>query len=264
VFGPGGELIYFFASQLDVTRRHEAEAMLRQAQRIETLGSVATGVAHEFNNLMTIVMGSLSQLERGIAGGSRDRARVERAMWAAGQAGQLTQQMLSFARRQFHDNRPTDINDAVRNLHGAVRQCAGPAINVTLDLWPGDLWVHLDTAQLEQAVLNLVKNAADAMPAGGALVVRTADVRGADAQGAAMAVLSVQDHGSGMAPDVAQRAPEPFFTTKANGAGTGLGLSMVVGFATQSGGTCRIDTAQGQGTTVSLSFPLLAASPRVP
>jgi PAS domain S-box-containing protein len=248
VFGSAGELLYFFASQLDVTRRHEAEAVLQQAQRLETLGSMASGVAHEFNNLMTVALGSLSQLERGMAPGSLERNRLDRAKWAAQQAGRLTQQMLSFARRQFHDNRTLDLNVLLTEFDGIMQQMAGPGMRLTLQLAAQELWVELDPGQLEMALLNLVRNASDAMPKGGELVVST------ELDGAVK--LRVRDTGTGMAAHIIKRATEPFFTTKPKGAGTGLGLSMVNGFAAQSGGTMEIDSVSGEGTTITLAFPM--------
>ena len=253
VFGTEGEVLYFFASQLDVTRRHEAEAVLQQAQRLETLGSMASGVAHEFNNLMTVVLGSLAQLERSMEDGSRDRQRLDRAKWAAGQAGRLTQQMLSFARRQFHDNQELDLNDLVGNFDGILDQMAGAGVKLKVELTPEPLPVDLDSGQMEMALLNLVRNAADAMPNGGNLFIRTAR---RDLHGSAMAEVTVEDQGTGMPADVIRRAAEPFFTTKEKGAGTGLGLSMVNGFAGQSGGRMGIDSTIGRGTSITLSFPM--------
>ena len=253
VFNPKGDLLYFFASQLDVTRRHEAEAVLQQAQRLETLGSMASGVAHEFNNLMTIVLGSLSQLERALPDGTRERQRLERAQWAANQAGRLTQQMLSFARRQFHDNQTVDLNEVLSGFDGIMRQMAGPGVELILDLVPQPLMVELDSGQMEMALLNLVRNAADAMPNGGPLIIRTARAQAEDAE---IACIRVEDQGTGMTPDVLQRAVEPFYTTKPRGAGTGLGLSMVNGFAAQSGGRMLIGSDAGRGTAIALHFPL--------
>ena len=250
VFGTAGELLYFFASQLDVTRRHEAEAVMQQAQRLETLGSMASGVAHEFNNLMTVVLGSLAQLERGMDEGSRERERLDRAKWAASQAGRLTQQMLSFARRQFHDNHVLDLNQLLGDFDAILRQMAGTGVELTLDLWPEELMVELDSSQTEMALLNLVRNAADAMPAGGPLVIRTRRSEGD------LAELSVEDRGTGMPADIMRRATDPFFTTKPKGAGTGLGLSMVNGFAAQSSGSMAIASRPGEGTTVTLRFPM--------
>ena len=257
VFGTAGELLYFFASQLDVTRRHEAEAVLQQAQRLETLGAMASGVAHEFNNLMTVVLGSLAQLERGIAEGSRERERLDRAKWAASQAGRLTQQMLSFARRQFHDNQTLDLNRLLADFDAILRQMAGNGVDLRLELCPEPLMVELDSSQTEMALLNLVRNAADAMPTGGPLVIRT---RVRTDAAAAMAEVAVEDQGAGMPAEVMRRATEPFFTTKPKGAGTGLGLSMVNGFAAQSGGAMAIASQPDKGTTITLRFPLKQAA----
>lgn len=256
VFGTEGELLYFFASQLDVTRRQEAEAVLQQAQRLETLGSMASGVAHEFNNLMTIVLGSLAQIERGMQDGSRDLQRLERAKWAARQAGRLTQQMLSFARRQFHDNQELDLNELVGNFDGILAQMAGIGVKLKVELTPEPLPVELDSGQMEMALLNLVRNAADAMPDGGTLLIRTARRQ---VDGSAMAEVVVHDQGIGMPQEVVKRATEPFFTTKQKGAGTGLGLSMVNGFTGQSGGQMNIESAVGRGTTITLGFPIRGA-----
>ncbi len=253
VFETSGELLYFFASQLDVTRRHEAEAVMQQAQRLETLGAMASGVAHEFNNLMTVVLGSVAQVERDLPESGRARERLDRAKWAAGQAGRLTQQMLSFARRQFHDNQELDLNELLRGFDDILRQLAGHRITLTLDLCPEKLCVKLDSGQMEMALLNLVRNAADATQTRSELVIRSSR-RGA---GETQAVIEIIDHGTGMPPEVVKRATEPFFTTKAKGAGTGLGLSMVNGFVAQSGGTMDIASEPGRGTTITLGFPLL-------
>ncbi len=261
VFGTEGELMYFFASQLDVTRRHEAEAVMQQAQRLETLGSMASGVAHEFNNLMTVMLGSLAQLERGMQPGSREQQRLDRAKWAAQQAGRLTQQMLSFARRQFHDNQAGDLNELLNNFDDILRQVAGVKIDLDLELAPAPLWVEIDSGQMEMALLNLVRNAADAMPQGGKVVIRTAST---SVDGVPMATVAVQDHGVGMPPEVLRRATEPFFTTKPKGAGTGLGLSMVSGFAAQSGGSIIIASQPGEATTITLSFPQIDAAQASP
>ncbi len=258
VFGTAGELLYFFASQLDVTRRHEAEAVIQQAQRLETLGAMASGVAHEFNNLMTIVLGSLAQLERGMVPESRDRQRLDRAKWAAGQAGRLTQQMLSFARRQYHDNQVIDLNDLLIDFDAILRQMAGDGVNVTLQLAPIAIRANVDPGQLEMALLNLVRNAADAMPNGGTLAIETRHVEQATAAGHAMVEIVLTDQGEGMSSEVARRATEPFYTTKPKGSGTGLGLSMVNGFAVQSGGEMQIATELGVGTAITLRFPALA------
>ena len=248
VFDACGTLIYYFASQLDVTRRKEAEAAAQQSQRMEALGSMASSIAHEFNNLMTIVVGSAEQaIERAVD--PRQRKQLDRVEWAARQAGQLTQQMLSFARRQFHDAQATDLNQLVGDMDGLLRQVAGPGVAVVLDLSPTPVPAMLDVGQMQLALINLARNAADAMPQGGTMTVSTRSLP--DGAGVALAVA---DTGSGMAPDVLRRAAEPFFTTKERGKGTGLGLSMVSGFAQQSGGRVEIE-APGQGVRVTIIVP---------
>jgi PAS domain S-box-containing protein len=245
-----GKLIYFFASQLDVTRRRHAEAAMRQAQRMETLGGLASGIAHEFNNLMTIVLASLDRLGSEASDEKRQRY-VDRAAWGARRAARLTDQMLSFARRQFHDKRTVDLNVAIAEVDGILDQAAGNGVSLRLELWPRPLVARVDPGQLELALLNLVRNAADATVRGGEIVVATR----AREQLEGEVELTVADTGAGMTPEVASRAVEPFFTTKEQGSGTGLGLSMVSGFVEQSEGRLEIETSVGAGTTVRLIFP---------
>ncbi len=253
-----GELVYHFASQLDVTRRREAEAVLQQSQRLETLGSMASNVAHEFNNLMTIVLGNLEQLEREQDGDRRLR-QIERASWGAQRASKLTHQMLSFSRRQFHDDRTLDLGEALSGCDAILDQMAGSAGRVRLHLARERLAASLDASQLEMALLNLVRNAADAAhDAGGEIEISTR-ARLLEERGSQEAVeVAVRDTGIGMSPDIARRATEPFFTTKEVGRGTGLGLSMVKGFVEQSGGKLELETRPGEGTTIRMVFPRVA------
>ena len=252
VFNDDGHLIYFFASQLDVTKRRAAEAVMQQSQRMEALGGMAAGVAHEFNNLMTIVAGSLEQARRHPSS-DRQAEQLARAAWGTEHAGRLTQQMLSFSGRQFHDPKLADLGALARNLDSLLAQAAGPDVTLVLSLCPEPLPVLVDAGQLELALLNLVRNAADAMPGGGTLTISTAR-QGAGTEGC-QAVLAVADTGTGMLPEVVRRATEPFFTTKERGKGTGLGLSMVRGFAEQSGGRLDLDSLPGRGTRVSIVLP---------
>jgi len=256
VFDGAGNLLHFFASQLDVTRRREAEALAQQGQRMDALGSVAAGVAHEFSNMMTIVRGGLEQA-RANPSTERQAQQLARAEWGAKQAERLTRQMLGFSRRQSHDSRLADLGELVRNMDSLMRQVAGIAITLTVDAPPEPLPLLVDAGQFELALFNLVRNAADAMPGGGTLTIST---RHLDTGGAGrFAVLQVADTGDGMTPEVLRRAVEPFFTMKGPGKGTGLGLSMVRDFAEQAGGRVEIDSTVGQGTRIRIVLPLIGS-----
>ena len=259
VVDTSGKLVYHFASQLDVTRKREAEAVLQQSQRMETLGSMASSLAHEFNNLMTIVLGNLERLD-GEVNSERGLRSIERAAWGARRATKLTDQMLSFARRQFHDNQTLDVNATLANCDGILDQMAGTGVTVKLALADEAMMASVDPSQLEMALLNLVRNAAAAAPRGRDLVISTRARRQAGPDGSPSVEISVADQGSGMTPEVAQRALEPFFTTKPLGKGTGLGLSMVKGFVEQSNGQLELQTTEGVGTTIRLVFPRLEAA----
>ncbi len=249
-----GRLVYHFASQLDVTRRREAEAVLQQSQRMETLGAMASSLAHEFNNLMTIVMANLERLTTETDLGRRSR-QIERATWGTQRAARLTDQMLSFARRQFHEGQTLDVNETLANCDSILDQMAGANVSVALELADEPLLASLDPSQLEMALLNLVRNAADAVSPGSRITIATRP-RDYDGLGSSRAVeIAVADTGCGMPPEVARRATEAFFTTKAFGKGTGLGLSMVKGFVEQSNGKLELETALGSGTTIKLVFP---------
>jgi len=254
IFDQEGKLIYYFASQVDVTRRKEAA--LQQQQRSDTVGVMASGVAHAFNNLMTVVVASIDQAASQ-ATSERQRVQLARADQAARDAGRLTQQMLSFARRQLLEEQTVDLNGLVGDLDNLVSRMVGDGVKVEFDLAAHPIPAHLDAGQLELALVALVRNAADAMPQGGRVAITTREYRSWDAAegqtGRNWVELTVADEGAGMPPDVAQRATEPFYTTK--GHGTGLGLSMVQGFVEQSRGRLRIETGPGQGTTVRMVFP---------
>ena len=263
IFDTSGELLYFFGSQMDVTRRKEA--VLQRLQQLDAVGALASGVAHEFNNLMTVVV---SGVERAAAAAvdERQRAQLRRADQAARRAGRLTQQMLSFAQRQHLDARPVDVGALVRELDSILPQAAGEGVRVELDLPDDAAPATLDRGQFEGALVALVRNAAEAMPGGGCVRVGVREYRSWDAAegqtGRSWVELHVADRGVGMPPEVARRATEPFFTTKATG--TGLGLSMVHGFAEQSGGRLVIETAPGRGTTVRVVLPRLEEGAATP
>ena len=253
--------------QNEMFERERAEDALRHAQKMEAVGQLTGGIAHDFNNMLTGIIGSLDLMQRYIAAGrSDDIGRfADAAVASAHRAAALTHRLLAFSRRQSLDRRPTDPNQLVASLEDLFRRTKGAHItlNVQLgrDIWP----VNTDASQLENALLNLVINARDAMPDGGELLIETANsyLDGTDittlepVKAGDYVMLGVSDNGSGMAPKILAKAFDPFFTTKPIGQGTGLGLSMIYGFAQQSGGHVTIQSEPGQGTCVRLYLPRL-------
>jgi PAS domain S-box-containing protein len=252
VFGGDGTLLFHFGAQVDATARRHADQAKAHTQRMDTLGSMAAGMAHEFNNLMTVVVANVDGIAKDSLN-ARHRERLGRVDWAAREAGRLTRQMLNFAGHRDMAAQDADLNDVLRGFDRLLTEIA-PAARVRTDLCRQTLRARLDIGQLELALINLVRNAADASPPGAAITVAT---RGHDVDGQAMAEIAVIDHGTGMQPGVAAKAAEAFFTTKLPGAGTGLGLSVVAGFCQQSGGGMVIESQPGQGTTIRLRFPRL-------
>jgi PAS domain S-box-containing protein len=273
VFDADGRLLYHFGSQLDVTRRREAEMALRRAQRMEALGQLTGGLAHDFNNLLQVVIGSLELLRPLVESSENPRARRRHqgALEAARRGATLTRQLLAFARRQRLDGRPTDVNATLSGMAELLGRSLGQGLRLRLELAPDLPPARLDAGQLEAALLNLLLNARDAMPGGGEAVIRTRRLGAEEAtQGSApdeethgapdFVEVAVCDAGTGIAPEIMERVTEPFFTTKEVGRGSGLGLAQVYGFVRQSGGHLRIESAPGAGTVVRLRFPALPAS----
>ncbi len=267
---PEDGLVYCTGRDITEEKRAEAELStaqeaLRQAQKMEAIGQLTGGLAHDFNNLLAGISGSIE-----VIGALLKRGRiadVERYVVAAQnstrRAAALTQRLLAFSRRQTLDPKPTDVNRLVSGMEELIRRTVGPAIELEV-VGAGGLWTtKIDPSQLENSLLNLCINARDAMaPHGGRLTIETAnkwlDERAAaerDLPRGQYISLSVTDTGSGMEPHVIERAFDPFFTTKPIGEGTGLGLSMVYGFARQSGGQVRIYSEIGKGTTLCLYLP---------
>jgi signal transduction histidine kinase len=247
-----------------IEERERVESTLRQMQRLEAIGQLTSGVAHDFNNLLTVVLGNIAFVEkdfavRGIDGKLSQRLQFMRA--AAERGAKLTDQLLSFSRRQRLEPKVLALNQTVAGMRDLLHSTLGGTIRIETAL-AEDLWHALvDPTQLELAVLNLAINARDAMGVGGLLRVSTGNATLAEtnapeepAAGDYVEVC-VSDTGSGMAPAVRARAFEPFFTTKEIGKGSGLGLSQVLGFAKQSNGGLRIDTAEGQGTSIRIFLP---------
>ncbi len=247
----------------DITDEVISEAQIRQSQKMEAIGNMTGGVAHDFNNLLAIILGNLEMMRDEI-----DRPDLvemcEAAMSATLSGAALTRNMLSFARRAPLDPTTMDVNDAVRGLERWARRTLPETIDPEVSLQAG-LWkTDLDKGSLESALLNLILNARDAMPAGGKLTIETGNVtvdedyietREEDIAPGRYVMLAVSDTGTGIPQEELQRIFEPFFTTKETGKGTGLGLSMVMGFAKQSSGTVQVYSELGEGTTVKLYFP---------
>ena len=253
------------ALEEELASRARLEARLRQSQKMEAVGQLTGGIAHDFNNMLTGVIGGLDIIKRRIAGGRlNDLDRfMDAASTSAHRAAALTARLLAFSRRQSLDAKPVDVDVLAASLDDLLRRTIGE--NIVLSIVPGrDLPRALvDANQLESAILNLAINARDAMPDGGQLTVETgvvelgeADVADrSDLRPGRYVVIAVTDTGVGIDPDLIEKVVEPFFTTKAIGQGTGLGLSMVYGFAQQSGGQVRIHSQPGSGTSVKIYLP---------
>jgi PAS domain S-box-containing protein len=254
----------------DVTERRAMEEQLRQAQRLEAVGQLTGGVAHDFNNLLAVIMGNLEILRRELRGVSDHTQLVEGALHAAERGATLIRRLLAFSRRQTLSPRAVDLNALVRDTLDLVRRALGARVQLET-AFEENLWAcTVDAAQVETALLNLAINARDAMPAGGKVRITTRNVMLAGEQegkpeingeGTPFVCIAVSDTGAGIAPEIRERVFEPFFSTKAPGQGTGLGLSMVFGFVKQSSGQLRLHSEMGKGTTFSLYFPRSEAAP---
>ncbi|WP_010093765.1 ATP-binding protein, partial [Burkholderia ubonensis] len=235
----------------DLTSRRAVEAELRQAQKMDVLGQLTGGVAHDFNNFLVAILGNLELLLPRLDGQHDAQTMAERARRAAERASRLTRRLLAFARRQPLQAERVSVRAMLAEMLDLVEYSAGQRVTVVLEPAAEPLWVNVDRGQLENAVLNLTLNSAAAMPDGGTLTLAARRESAADGAAAPCAiVLSVTDTGCGIAPLLLDKVIEPFFTTKAAGEGSGLGLSSVYGFVRQSGGDLRIHSEVGRGTRV--------------
>ncbi len=247
-----------------IEEREKVESTLRRMQRLEAVGQLTSGVAHDFNNLLTVVLGNITVLEKGLPAAGVDPKLTRRLDYmrnAAERGAKLTDQLLTFSRRQRLEPKSLNLNEIVEGMHDLLQSTMGGSIEISKKLQP-DLWpAMVDPTQLELAVLNLAINARDAMEVGGTLSVETANVvlgpPGAPEEPPAgeYVVVRVTDNGTGMSEEVRQKVFEPFFTTKEVGKGSGLGLSQVLGFAQQSGGGVYIESQPGEGTAVFVYLP---------
>jgi signal transduction histidine kinase/CheY-like chemotaxis protein len=263
VRGAGDEIVGAVEVALDITERENLERQFLQAQRMEAVGRLAGGVAHDFNNLLTAILGYTSLLlsESGLA--ESTRADLQEIQQAAHRAASLTRQLLAFGRKQILQPRTLDLNAVVSNLAKMIRRLVGEDIELITELDPALGSVRADPGQIEQLIMNLIVNARDAMPHGGKLVLKTANLEldktcdhgQADIEPGSYVMLAVSDTGLGMDRETLSRVFEPFFTTKEGGKGTGLGLSTVYGIVRQHGGTIWPYSEPGQGSTFKICLP---------
>ena len=267
LYGPEGNQIGAYQFAYDVTDRlrdqqqlADATARMHEMAKLETLGQLTGGVAHDFNNLLTPIVGALDMLRRRHDTDERSNRLISGAMQAAERAATLVQRLLSFARRQHLEARTVDVKALVEGMHDLMQRTIGPHIAVRIETAANVPLAKVDPAQLELAVLNLAVNARDAMGGGGKIQISLEEAHVADGveetlQPGRYIRLSVTDTGVGMDEQTLARAIEPFFTTKGQGEGTGLGLSMVHGLAAQSGGALKIRSQVGKGTSAELWLP---------
>jgi two-component system cell cycle sensor histidine kinase/response regulator CckA len=248
----------------DVTESRQVEEQLRQAQKMEAIGRLAGGIAHDFNNLLTVINGYAAFLHEDLVEGDPRRDDAIAIERAGHRAAALTGQLLAFSRQQVLEPRIVDPNDVIRGVEQMLGRLIGEHIELTLTLDPAVGSIVIDPGQLEQALTNLVVNARDAMPRGGALSISTTLRDDAAAESmcrpdvvtGACVAIAVRDQGEGITPEVLAHVFEPFFTTKGQGKGTGLGLATVYGIVEQSGGRVEVTSAVGEGTTFTLYFPV--------
>lgn len=251
-----------FGFSFDISERVELERRARNAQRLEALGHLAAGVAHDFNNIMTIILGATSLLRAEVEGPAEVEVRAIEG--AARRAVTLTEQLLAFGRRQRYSPETFAAAEVVAGFEPMLRRTLGPQVDLVLELAPDLNWVRADRTGFEQVLMNLVLNARDAMPGGGRLVVRGRNVTriGRKGRPEGGVELAVEDSGEGIPAEIQPRIFDPFFTTKDPQKGTGLGLSMIHGILDQAGGEVRFESEVGRGTTFWVTFPVAPADAR--
>jgi two-component system cell cycle sensor histidine kinase/response regulator CckA len=279
---PGGKPMGYATVQRDLRHVRMLEQHVQRMQKMEATGRVAVGMAHDFNNMLSVIMGYGSVVRAGLPQDSELRGEIDELLEAARRAGALTKQLLAFGRQQVLDPRVVDLNDVVAGVEGMARRLLSGNVRLDTVLERGIGTVRVDVGQMEQVLLNLAANARDAMPSGGSLTVATGQVTIGESPDAELSVppgdyvtLQVKDTGVGMDERTLGRLFEPFFTTKPPGAGTGLGLATAFGVVKQSGGHIVVSSRAGHGSTFTIYLPVAqlpqaqapcpqSASPSVP
>jgi len=257
-----GRLVGFAKITRDITERRDAQLKLEEmqkhlaeAQKLDALGQLTGGVAHDFNNILMIISGSLHFLKKSAGTDPKIQRAVSAIETATRRGAALTSQLLTFARRQSVNPRVINLSDRIEAIREVLDTGVGTSVRLALDLdrpiWP----VTVDVSELETAIVNLVINARDAMPSGGTITIATRNTTADHPEDGDFVAISVEDSGQGIAPDVLDKIFDPFFTTKPIGKGTGLGLSQVHGFAHQAGGTVKVESELGRGTKVTILLP---------
>jgi PAS domain S-box-containing protein len=263
VFAADGRFLGYRGTATDLTEQHDTEERLRQSQKMDAIGQLTGGVAHDFNNVLTVITGTIEILQEGLADKPQLAAIAQLIDDAAARGASITSQLLTFARRQPLEPRGIETNGLVMETAKLLTPMLGEHVEIETLLAPDAWGVLADPSQLSAAIVNLAVNARDAMRGGGKLTIETANVTFDEASVAAdgemkpgqFVMIAVGDTGHGIPPGIRDRVFEPFFTTKGVGRGTGLGLSMVYGFAKQTGGTVGIESEEGRGTSVKLYLP---------
>jgi PAS domain S-box-containing protein len=255
---------------MDLTQHRALEEQLRQSQKMEATGLLAGGIAHDFNNILTVIIGYCSVMQMRMEQQDANRASVDQVLAAAERAAGLTSSLLAFSRKQVMNPSQVDLNAIVRHVEHFLRRVIGEDITLSSELHQEELYVLVDSSQIEQIMMNLATNARDAMPNGGTLSISTQVVEmdpalaGNSCPPGRYALLTVSDNGSGMDEATKTKIFEPFFTTKEVGKGTGLGLAMAYGTVMQHSGWISVDSEPGQGTTFKVYLPLVTYQTPVP
>jgi len=266
---PDGVITHYLGLKEDITHQKQLEQQLRHAQKLEAVGLLAGGVAHDFNNILQVINGYGTLVQMGQAPDDPHRKAMAEVLKAAERAAQLTHSLLAFSRKQVMNPRTVDLNTTVGNVEKLLRRIIGEDVQVVVTKAATPLTVHVDLGQIEQVLLNLATNARDAMPRGGCLAITTGlaqldenfVVAHRFGKPGPYALLQVKDEGVGMDEDTRKRIFEPFFTTKELGRGTGLGLAMVYGIIKQHGGYITVESREGEGTTFQVYLPIVSSAP---